>query len=454
MNIEPSIFKAYDVRGIVPEEINKEAAYRIGRAYINYLRNNPALAGPIQIVVSSDARASSPELKEELIRGITDEDAQATVIDVGLTTTPMHYFAINYLKAEGGVMVTASHNPKEYNGFKLSRGGAAPIYEGGGMEEIRNAAMRGVFETPKMYGKVEERDIADDYINFLLANVPANELKSAKVIFDCGNGMAGLLVRRLAERLPLTFEILYEDIDMTFPNHEANPDKEETLSLLKERIVATEADFGVAFDGDADRVAILDERGERIPGGALLGVLAKEALKEEPGAPIVHDARPSRALVEAIVAAGGKPIRARAGHSFVGAAMREKDAPLGGELTGHYFFRKSFYAESSLLAFLEFLRIFSRSGENASKLAAPFRVYPSRSLNMRVENRERAIDKITAVFRDGKADYLDGVSIEYPDVWFNVRVSNTEPLLRVMAEGRTEEAVKQATSKIREAVDI
>lgn len=455
MNINPSIFKAYDIRGVFPGEIDKEAAYRIGRAYISYLRNNPALEGPIQIVVSSDARASSPELKQELIRGITDEDANIMVFDVGLTTTPMHYFAINYLKAEGGVMVTASHNPKEYNGFKLSRAGAEPVYAGGGMEEIKNAAVRGVFETPAKHGAVEEKSIADEYIDFLLANVPANELRPLKVIFDCGNGMTGLFIRKLAEKLPISFEIIYEDVDMSFPNHEANPLKDATLDELRGRVKKTGADMGVAFDGDGDRIGFLTHKGARVPNDFMTALFASFFAAEEPGARAVYDIRSSKAVPEAISEAGGVPIKSRVGHPFVKALMREREAAVGGEVSGHFYFRQFFSVDSGLFAFLTCLMALSESGKTLKDAVAPFYKYSSSGeVDIEVDDREKAIDMIAARFKTApRVDYLDGLSVEYPDFWFNVRPSNTEPFLRVNIEGRTKEAMERALLDIRQILN-
>ena len=451
MNINPGIFRAYDIRGVFPDEINKEAAYRIGRAYVSYLRNNPTLEGPIQIVVSSDARGSSPELKQELIRGITDEDARTTVIDAGLTTTPMHYFAVNYLKAEGGVMVTASHNPKEYNGFKLSREGARPIYAGGGMEEVKNAAVRGVFETPTTRGAVEDKRIADEYIDFLLANIPANELRPLKVVFDCGNGMTGLFVRKLAEKLPISFEILYEEADMSFPNHEANPLKDATLDELRKRVKETKADLGVAFDGDGDRIGFLTHEGVRVPSDFMTALFASFFAAKEPGARAVYDLRSSKVVPEAIKAAGGVPLKCRVGHPFVKALMRQEDAVMGGEVSGHSYFRSTFYAESSFFAFITCLMVLSESGKTLKELAAPlYKYFSSGEIDMKVDNREKAIDMIAARFKYAEyVGYLDGLSVEYPDFWFNVRSSNTEPLLRVNIEGRTKKAMEMALSDIR-----
>lgn len=450
MNTNPSIFKAYDIRGIYPEELNKETAYRVGRAYLSYLRNNPTLAGPIQIVVSSDARVSSPELKRELIRGITDEDGDTTVIDVGLTTTPMHNFAVNYLKAEGGVMITASHNPKEYNGFKLTRENAIPIYGGHGMEEIKNAVVRGVFETPKARGKVEERDIANEYIDFLIGNIPANELRPLKIIFDTGNGMAGLFLRKLAEKLPITFEILFEDVDMTFPNHVANPRKDETLGALREKVAEAKADLGVAFDGDGDRVGFLTHEGKHVPEGFITGLFGTFYASKEKGACIVYDIRSSKIVPEAVKAAGGVPLSSKSGYPFVKALMREHEAVVGGEVSGHYYFRNFFYADSAFFAFLVAYMALSESGKTLKELTLPFyKYFSSGEIDRKVNDREQAIDKVAAHFKDAvEVSYADGFLARYPDFWFIVRPSNTEPLIRLIVEADSQEVLEHRLAEL------
>src|SRR3989344_1381735 len=277
MNINPLIFKAYDIRGIYPDEITPEAAYRIGRAFAQYIwvtvlnkERSPL------VVVNADARASSPALKEELLRGLLDEKCQ--VIDCGLATTPMHYFAINHLKADGGVMVTASHNPAEYNGFKLSRRGAEPIGEGSGMEEIRNTVLRGIFPVPKEKGNVSEENLQTAYLDYICSLVDISAIQKTRVVFDGGHGMTGLLLSKLLERLLLEADILYGDVDMTFPNHEANPIKDETLVDLQKAVKEKKADLGVAFDGDGDRVQFVAPSGFAVPGDIMTAVFAKYLL--------------------------------------------------------------------------------------------------------------------------------------------------------------------------------
>jgi len=454
MDINPDIFKAYDVRGTYPDQIDGFTAYRIGRAYIHFLRNNPVLSGPIRIVVNADARASSPELKQELIKGMLDEDAHVTVIDAGLSTTPMHSFIVNYTAADGGVMVTASHNREEYNGFKFSRRAAYPVYIGGGLEEVRNIAVRGIFETPQGRGSITQQDFLNDYIDFLRAHIELKNIKRFKIVVDCGNGMAGLVMPKLVAELPIEVEFLFANINMTFPNHEANPIKDETLAVLKKRVVESRADFGVAFDGDGDRVSFMASDGLRVPADYILALFAEHFLKAQPGATVVYDLRASKVVAELIQKAGGVPVGSRVGHTYVRALMREHEAIVGGEISGHFYFKDFFHADSGIFAFLKLLELLSAGEKSLGELVRPLQKYASSGeINIQVPDRERAIDAVAAHFKDApQISYLDGLSIEYPDFWFNIRASNTEPLLRLVIEGREQGIVEEKLKEIREIV--
>lgn len=449
MNINPSIFKAYDIRGIYPEEITPEAVYRIGRAFGQYIwitvlnkERDPVVA------VNADARASSPELKAELLRGLLDEKCH--VIDCGLGTTPLHYFAINHLKADGGVMVTASHNPAQYNGFKLSRRGAEPIGEGSGMEEIRNTVLRGIFPVPDTRGSVQEENLLTNYIDFLCSIVDISQIKKMSVVFDVGNGMTGLVLPTLLEHLPLESDILFGDVDMTFPNHEANPIKEETLDVLKRAVTETKADLGVAFDGDGDRVGFITNKGDMVPGDYVVAFLAEHMLAEHKGEEIVHDLVPrsSRIVPEVIARAGGKGIRSRVGHAFFKRAMRKEHALFGGEKSGHYYFREFFFADSALLTFLYVIHYLSQRNATLSECMTPYMKYASSGeINVTVVDKDKALDAVAAHYRDAKeTEYIDGISVSYEDFWFNVRPSNTEPLLRISMEAK-EKSVLEARLK-------
>lgn len=455
--IQSGIFKAYDIRGVYPDEITPEAAYRIGRAFGQYIlitvlnkERNPL------IVVNADARSSSSALKAELLRGLMDEKCQ--VIDCGLSTTPLHYFAINHVKADGGVMVTASHNPAQYNGFKLSRRGAEPIGEGSGMEEIRNTALRGIFPVPDEKGSVTEDDLETAYLDYIcslvdISMISASGGKKMRVVFDAGNGMAGMLLPKLLERLPLETEILYGDVDMTFPNHEANPIKDETLAVLQKTVIETHADLGVAFDGDGDRVRFMTSSGFAIPGDIMTALFAEYLLKERSGEKVLYTVNSSRVVRETISEKGGQPVEGRVGHAFVKAYMRKENIFFGGGLSGHFYWRDFFFAESALLAMLHTFSILSTREEPLDEMVKPLLRYAtSGEVNVSVKNQDEALDAVVAHCKDAEeVKYLDGVSIAYNDFWFNVRSSNTEPLLRIVMEAKEKNILE---THLKEVVEI
>lgn len=464
MNINPLIFKAYDIRGIYPDEITPEAAYRIGRAFAQYLwvtvlnkERSPL------VVVNADARISSPALKEELLRGLLDEKCQ--VIDCGLATTPLHYFAINHLQADGGIMVTASHNPAKYNGFKLSRRGAEPIGEGSGMEEIRNTAIRGIFPVPKEKGSVEEKNLQVAYLDYICSLVNSSEIKKMRVVFDAGNGMAGLLLPELLKRLPLEAEILYGDVDMTFPHHEANPLKDETLVDIQHAMKIGAYGLGIVFDGDGDRVRFITPSGFAVPGDIMAAffaeyILRKSHLRDIGGSGtsaisgrIVYTVNSSRATREAIEESGGIALESRVGHALIKKLMREKNALFGGEVSGHFYWQDFFFAESAFLTTLRLLSILSESGKTLDELVRPFlRYVSSGEVNISVVDKDKALDAVVVHYKDAKeVKYIDGVSIVYEDFWFNVRPSNTEPLLRITMEAK-ETGVLDA--RLQEVLDL
>ena len=450
MNINPSIFKAYDIRGVYLDEITPEAAYRIGRAFAQYIwvtvlnkERSPL------IVVNADARASSPELRAELLRGLLDEKCH--VIDCGLSTTPLHYFSINHLQADGGVMVTASHNPAKYNGFKLSRRGAEPIGEGTGMEEIRNTVLRGIFPVPDEKGTVTEDNLQMAYLDYLCSLVDISKIKNMRVVFDVGNGMVGLILPKLLERLHLETTILFGDIDMTFPNHEANPVKDETLHVLQKTIIEKHADVGFAFDGDGDRVRFMTSSGFAVRGDITIALFAEYFLQNHPGEKIVFDsARSSRVVTERVQEAGGIVVESRVGNTFIKKHMRKESAIFGREVSGHYCHRDFFFAESALLSMLRLLIILSENEKIADELVKPFlRYVSSGEVNVSVAEKDKALDNVVVHYKDAQeVKYIDGVSIVYEDFWFNVRPSNTEPLLRITMEAKEKGVLEKQLTDI------
>lgn len=428
-----AIFKAYDIRGVVPGELDAEIAYGVGRATAHFI-------GAEQLVVGRDARVHSPELCQALIRGITDEGV--SVIDLGLAATPMVYFAVADLAAGGGVMVTASHNPAEYNGFKICREKAIPIGEATGLKEIEARVAERVTAAPAArLGTVEQRDVRAGYASQALS-VGAGR-PSARVAIDCGNGMASVGLEPVLHRLSLTVERLYFEPDGTFPNHEADPLKLENLSEVSDAVRRVGADFGVAFDGDADRAVFVDEGGRPIASDLMTAVMARHQLARTPGGLVLYDLRSSRAVAEEVEAVGGRAEMCRVGHSFVKAHMRESGAVFAGELSGHIYFRfaNDLIADDAVAAFVALLDVIDAERRPLSEIIAPLRRYhASGEINRRV----RDIGIVLATIEQEhvgapSVSKLDGLRVGYPDWWFNLRPSNTEPVLRLNLEADSEE---------------
>jgi len=428
-----SIFKAYDVRGVVPEQLGAADAHRIGRAVARHF-------GARQLVVGRDARRSSPELGDALLRGISEEGVD--VIDIGLVATPMLYFAVEALAADGGVMITASHNPAQYNGFKICREHAIPVGEASGLREIEKLAADIENEpVATRRGTLRTVDVTEGYVEHVLA--VGEQRPALRVAIDCGNGMAAVGLEPLLGRLPLRVERLYFEPDCTFPNHPADPLYVENLADLRRAVLGSGADFGVAFDGDADRAIFVDERGEPVPCDLVTGLLARSQLRREPGGRVLYDLRSSWATAEEIRAAGGVAEMCRVGHSFVKAAMREKGALFAGELSGHFYFRFSpnLVADDGIAALVAMLDVLGRERKPLSALIAPLRRYfASGEVSRRVADPQGIL---AALAREHAAapelSHMDGLLVRYDDWWFNMRPSNTEPLLRLNVEAKTEQ---------------
>lgn len=427
-----AIFKAYDIRGVVPGELDAEIAYGVGRATAHFI-------GAEWLVVGRDARVHSPELCQALIRGITDEGV--SVIDLGLAATPMVYFAVADLAAGGGVMVTASHNPAEYNGFKICREKAIPIGEATGLKEIEaRVAERVTAASAARLGTVEQRDVRAGYASQALS-VGAGR-PSARVAIDCGNGMASVGLEPVLDRLSLTVERLYFEPDGTFPNHEADPLKLENLSEVSDAVRRVGADFGVAFDGDADRAVFVDEGGRPIASDLMTAVMARHQLARKPGGLVLYDLRSSRAVAEEVEAAGGRAEMCRVGHSFVKAHMRESGAVFAGELSGHIYFRfpNDLIADDAIAAFVALLDVLDAERRPLSEIIAPLRRYhASGEINRRVRDTGIVLETIEQEHLGAPSvSKLDGLRVGYSDWWFNLRPSNTEPVLRLNLEADSE----------------
>jgi phosphomannomutase len=426
------IFKAYDIRGVTPDELDAEGAHRIGRATARFI-------GASTLAVGRDARRSSPELFEALVRGINDEGVD--VVDLGLASTPMVYYAVEALAAGGGIMVTASHNPAQYNGFKICRENAIPIGEASGLPEIEKRSAEISNEAPRSKrGAIRSVDVRAGYVDHVLT--VGSERPRLKVAIDCGNGMAAVGLEPLLERLDLEVERLYFEPDGTFPNHEADPLKSENLRDLVDAVRRTGADLGVAFDGDADRAVIVDDAGVPIPSDLMTGLLARRQLERHPGGRVLYDLRSSRATAEEIEAAGGVAEMSRVGHSFVKAHMREVGAIFAGELSGHFYFRFSptLVADDGIAAFVAVLDLLAAENRPLSEIVAPLRRYSaSGEINRRVADIETILEAIRSQHADAPVvSQLDGLLVRYPNWWFNLRPSNTEPVLRLNLEADNE----------------
>ncbi|MFL6193584.1 MAG: phosphomannomutase/phosphoglucomutase [Thermoanaerobaculia bacterium] len=423
------IFKAYDIRGIVPTQLNEEIARKIGNSFQSVLDEEDRANGNT-VVVSRDMRDHSPGLEKALIEGLTG--AGLDVVEVGLSTTPMNYFAISHLQSAGGVQVTASHNPAQYNGFKFSRHGARPVSGDHGIALMEQKVEAGDLPKAERPGTVTQANVFEEYSKHILSFLRPG--KRLKVAVDAANGM-GTIDRPILEAMNIELVPLYFELDGTFPNHEANPLKEENLRDLQKAVRDSGADLGVAFDGDADRAAFIDETGEPIGSDLATGLIAGELLKREPGQVVVYDLRSSRAVAEYIQENGGIPVRERVGHSFIKATLRNRHGIFGGELAGHYYWRDHSYADAPLLSVVEVLNLLRSSGKRLSELVAPLKRYAkSPEINFEVEDKQGKMDELARRYSDARIDYLDGITISYPDWWANVRPSNTEPFLRLVLE--------------------
>lgn len=432
-----SIFKAYDIRGVYPSEIDEKAARAIAAAFVDFL-------GARRILLARDMRTHSPSLAEAAREGALG--AGADVVDAGLVTTPMSYFGVGRLELDGGLMVTASHNPGQYNGFKLCGRGAAPLSGDRGIPDIADRVARGVPGPGARRGTLTARDLTGDYVDHVAALGTRTPLR---VAVDGGNGMGGPVALAILERLGCRVDAIYTEPDGRFPHHEANPLKEENLRDLQALVRRTGADLGIGFDGDADRAIVVDETGRTVPNDLLTALLAADALKRHPGTAVVYDLRSSWALREEVEHAGGIPVRERVGHSFLKATMRARGAAFGGELSGHTYWQENYQADSAMIAMVRTLAVLHEAGRPLSALVAPLRRYHGTGeVNFTVEDKDARIREIARAFADGRIDFLDGITVEYPDGWFNVRKSNTEPLLRLVLESRTAEGKARLLARV------
>jgi phosphomannomutase len=432
--MKAGIFKAYDIRGIYPDDFNEDDAYNIGRAVVEHLE-------PKRLGIGRDIRPSSPSLFASFARGVMDGGCD--VLDLGIITTPMVYFAAGRLDIDAAISLTASHNPPQYNGLKIALRGAIPVGESSGLHDIRDLALRAEWKSVEHKGEMSTEDICPAYYGYFTSFADFKD-KHFTVAIDTANSM-GVFELPIYEQFPDNLSIinLYNDLDHPFQCHEANPLKTETLDELCEKVKESHADLGIAYDGDADRVGFVDETGTVIPMDLITGLVAKILLEKTPGATILYDLRSSRAVKEMIEENGGRAVESRVGHAFIKRTMREENAIFAGEFSGHYYFVENSYAEASTLVAILLLNLMTETGKTISALVSELRRYThSGEINSEVTDKDAILAKLKEKYADGQQNELDGLKVDYPDWWFNVRPSNTEPLLRLNCEATTKELME------------
>ncbi|MCB9885071.1 MAG: phosphomannomutase/phosphoglucomutase [Planctomycetes bacterium] len=434
-----SIFKAYDIRGTYPDQIDAKIAFRIGAAMVRFLSAK-------RLVVGRDMRTMAPEIQDAVIDGMLSQGCD--VVDIGLASTPMVYYAIGKIPCDGGMAVTASHNPKQYIGFKMCRAEARPLSGDTGIQEIRKMAEAGDLPAAERRGKRDFVDVTKDWVQHIAGF--AKGVKPMKICVDYANGMGANESPAIFAAIPgLQVVPLYDQLDGTFPNHEANPLKESNLDVLRDLVKKEKAPIGLSFDGDADRCAFVDEEGRTVHADLITVILARDMLRRHPGKGIIYDLRSSKVTAEEIAKMGGRPVRERVGHSFMKETMRRTDCIGGGELSGHFYFAENYYTDCGVLAAILVLNELSASGKTLKQLADPLRKYfGTGEINFQVDDKDARMKDVAAKYHDAQIDYLDGITVTYPDWWVNVRPSNTEPFLRMCLEADTAELREQKKAEL------
>jgi len=433
-----SIFKAYDIRGVYPDTINEDIVYKIGRAYVIKFK-------PKKVTVGRDMRISSPALFKALVKGITDQGCDT--VDIGLVSTPMMYFSVWNYGYDGGLMVSASHNPAQYNGVKMVKGDAVPIGGETGIYEIGKMIENLDEPLAEKKGSLQKMEIMEDYVKHSLEYV--KDINRFKIVIDTANSMGGPVASEFFKRINCELIHLYPELDGNFPNHEANPLKEENIVDLKKAVVENKADIGLGFDGDADRVGFIDEKGQTVPSDLIVALVSKALLQHEKGIRILFDVRSSRAVGEIIKENGGNPGRCRVGHSLVKRQMKEENAKFAGELSSHFYLQDEHYAEAPFFVIAKVLELMTTENKPLSELIKPIkRYFQSGEINSKVEDKESKMKELAQHYKDGKINWLDGITVEFDDWWFNVRPSNTEPYLRLNLEAKSKELMESKRDEV------
>lgn len=445
MKVNPKIFKAYDIRGIYPDDLNEEVAYLIGRAYVKFLKKkNPKIA------VGRDNRLSSPALFKSLVGGMTKQGA--TVVDIGLSTSPMFYWTVAFFKLDGGINITASHNPPEYNGFKIVREEAKPISEDTGIKEIQKMVFKGRFEK-KVKGKIVRKKVLRDYVRASLKEFKFRKTRPLRIVIDTANAVSGIVIPELFKDRKDKITHLFSKLDGSFPNHNPDPLTKENLKVIRRTIKRQKADLGVAFDGDGDRIFFINEKAEVVPSDLVIALMAKLILAEKPGEKILYDIRSSNIVPETIEKEGGIPVVWKIGHSFIKEKMRKENIVFAGELSGHYYLKSHYFCEAPLFILLKVMQEVLESGLKLSQLIKPFeRYFHSGEINFRMENKEKVLKQLEKKFKSGKISKIDGLRIDFEDWWFLVRLSNTEPLLRLVVEAKTKNLLNKKRKELAKVI--
>lgn len=442
MKVNPGIFKAYDIRGIYPDDLNEEVGYAIGRAFVTFLQVN-------EVIVGRDMRLSSPQMFDAVSRGLMDQGAN--VINIGMVSTDQYYYACATLD-KAGIMVTASHNPAQYSGFKMVKKMPQLLSGDQGIQDLRRIVENDAYAKPSRKGQMTEKDLSEEFVQMVLSLIDTGALASLKVIADTGNGMVGPILKRIYDRLPMIdLTGMYLEPDGSLPNHGLDPLQPENRAELQQRVVAEGADVGFAFDGDGDRFFTIDDRGEFVAGDYMTALMGQYLLEKQPGSKIIYDVRASWAVPDLIKAAGGTPLMERVGHAFIKQRMAQENALFAGEVTGHYYFRDFFYADSGIIPSLIILEMLSKKGVKLSDLLKPLeaKYFISGEINTRISGDPKAkMQELAETFKDGQVEWFDGVSVTYKDWHFNVRPSNTEPLLRLNLEATTQQLMEEKRDQV------
>ncbi len=433
------IFKAYDIRGIYPTQLDEETAYRIGRAFVTFLKCK-------EVVIGYDMRESQKKITDALIKGITDQEAD--IINIGLASTPMLYFAAK--DKEAAIMITASHNTGEYNGFKLCKKNAIPISGDTGIKDIKKLFQENNFQEANKKGQIKELDIEQDFIEHNLRFLKQQK-NNLKIVFDFGNGMGGFSYPKVFDKIECKKIYMYDKPDGSFPHHTPDPLKLENVKDLQKKVIYEKADLGVSVDGDCDRCMFIDEKGEYISADLITALLAEELLKTHPNSKILYDLRSSKSVKEIIEENQGDAIMCRVGHAFIKQQMRQEDALFAGELSGHFYYKESFFTESSIISVINIMNLMQEEGKTLSNLIKPIkRYFASGEINSEVEDKDARMKELEEKYKETAKNifWLDGISIVFEDWWFNVRKSNTEPKLRLNLEAKNKELMQDKRDEV------